>query len=304
MGDTKSWKKHKGCLLDSEKGFDVIDCLTCGFKHIIPIPTFNELKSVYRHQYYTLEKPLYLERHREDLDWWNLVYSERYDIFEKELSLKHRMILDIGSGPGFFLLHGKQRGWETLGIEPSKKAAMHSKELGLNIREDFLTKKTAKQLGKFDVVHLSEVIEHISDPKGLLCLVRSILNPGGLICVVAPNDYNPFQYVLRKACGFKPWWVAPPHHINYFDFDSLSKLLKNSGFKIISCEATFPIDIFLLMGDNYVNNEVLGRQCHTKRKQFELNLCKAGMKSIYKKLYQRLAEMKIGREIVVYGRKV
>jgi hypothetical protein len=31
---------------------------------------------VYREEYYALEAALYLERHREDLDWW-VSYGER-----------------------------------------------------------------------------------------------------------------------------------------------------------------------------------------------------------------------------------
>lgn len=304
MVNIKQWRNHKGNIIDTVKGFDVIECRACKFKHIIPIPTVDELDSVYRHEYYAIEKPLYLKRHKEDLDWWNSVYNERYDIFEKELTINRRKILDVGSGPGFFLLRGKQRGWQTLGIEPSKKAVRHSRELGLNIIEAFLSKANAKQLGKFDVVHMSEVFEHISDPKGMLQIAKSVLNPGGLICVVVPNDYNPFQHVLRKVCDYKPWWIAPPAHINYFNFNSLINLLKNNGFKVILREATFPIDIFLLMGDNYVENDKLGRICHAKRKLFEKNLDSAGAYNLKKRLYQLLASCGIGREIVVIGKLI
>lgn len=173
MDKTKQWQDHKGKVLDTVKGFDVIDCERCGFKHIIPISTQDELKSIYKEEYYSKEKPLYLERHREDLDWWNLVYSERYDTFEEHLPPDRRRILDVGSGPGFFLLHGKDRGWQTLGIEPSAQAAEHSRSLELEIIEDFLTEQTARQLGNFDVVHMSEVLEHIPDPKNLLQIART-----------------------------------------------------------------------------------------------------------------------------------
>ena len=299
MVETREWQNHKGFVLDSANGFEVIECETCGFKHIVPIPTQEELEAVYRQEYYAVEKPLYLERVREDLDWWNLVYSERYDTFEELLPPNRRRILDVGSGPGFFLLHGKQRGWQTLGIEPSAQAAAHSRELGLEIIEDFLTEETAKRLGTFDVVHMSEVLEHIPDPKGMVRLVQNLLTPGGLLCVVVPNDYNPFQYALRKACGYEPWWVAPPHHINYFDFDSLSHLLSSNGFEVVLREATFPIDMFLLMGDNYVGNDMLGRQCHGKRKKFEQNLSLAGLDKIKRSLYQSLADLGLGREVVL-----
>lgn len=302
MTETKEWRNHKGNILDSVKGFDVIECESCGFKHIIPIPSPEELEEVYRQEYYSTEKPLYLERHREDLDWWNLVYSERYDTFEEFLPLSRRRILDVGSGPGFFLLHGKERGWHTLGMEPSAQAAAHSRELGIEIIEDFLTDRTAQQLGKFDVIHMSEMLEHIPDPRGILQIVRELLILGGLICVVVPNDYNPFQYALTTACGYDPWWVAPPHHINYFSFDSLNSLLTKSGFKVVLREATFPIDMFLLMGDNYVGNDKIGRQCHAKRKRFEHNLAAAGHGEIKREFYRDLARIGIGREVVIVGR--
>lgn len=300
---TKSWKEHCGMVLDSVDQFDVIDCEVCGFKHIIPVPTLEEVEEAYRQEYYSTEKPMYIERAKEDLYWWNLVYGERYDSFEQLLSFDSRKILDIGSGPGYFLLHGKQRGWETLGIEPSAQAAEHSRQLGLEVIEDFLTEKTSGQLGTFDVVHTSEVLEHVPDPRGMLKLAYSLLNPVGLLCVVAPNDYNPFQHALREVCGYKNWWVALPHHINYFCFESLKRLIQLTGFEIVGLETTFPMEFFLLCGENYVDNASLGRQCHAKRKNFELNLKKAGLEKFRRELYQFLASKNVGREIVLFARK-
>jgi len=299
----KKWNDHIGEQVDSVSNFDVIDCEICGFKHIIPVPTLEELTDAYRQEYYSTEKPSYIERAKEDLDWWNLVYSERYDSFEQLLSTNRRRILDVGSGPGYFLLHGKQRGWETLGIEPSGQAAEHSRQLGLEIIEDFLTEKTAGQLGNFDVVHASEVLEHISDPKGMLNLSYRLLKPGGLLCVVAPNDYNPFQDALREVCGYESWWLAPPHHINYFEVNSLSNLFADCGFAVVLREATFPIDIFCLMGDNYVGNDTMGRKCHKKRKTFEMNMAAAGYGKVKRQLYRALAKSGLGREIMIIGCK-
>ncbi len=299
----KKWEDHEGVLCESRDGFDVIDCESCRFRHIIPLPSKEELENVYRDEYYSAEKPLYIERYLEDLDWWNLTYSERYDIFEEILPPARRRILDVGSGPGYFLLHGKQRGWETLGIEPSSQAASHSSGLGLDIVEDFLSEGTASGLGRFDVIHMSDVLEHVPDPAGLIRLSRSLLLPGGLFCVVVPNDFNPFQSALRDACGFDPWWVAPPHHINYFDHNSLKRLLVENGLEIVSLTSTFPIDMFLLMGQNYVGNDSLGRKCHQMRMSFEQNLEKAGMGELKIELYHALASLGLGREVFLIGRK-
>jgi SAM-dependent methyltransferase len=299
----KRWQYHEGQVAASANGFDVIDCKLCGFKHIIPIPTEEDLEKAYHHDYYTQDKPLYIERYREDLDWWNVVYTQRYKILEQHLPGNRRRLLDIGSGPGFFLLNGQKRGWQVKGIEPSIQAAEHSRGLGLDVENVFFTETTAPQFGTFDAINMGEVLEHIPDPAALLSLVNQQLNANGMVYIIVPNDFNPFQIVLRDHLGFKPWWVAPPHHINYFDFDSLSNLVEKYGFDVVHKEATFPIDMFLLMGDNYIGNDELGRACHTKRMNFEKAMNQSGLSNVLADLYSAFARQGVGREIVMYAKK-
>jgi len=302
--EIKEWMGHAGGVFASDNSFDVIDCQQCGFKHIIPIPTVDELESVYKHDYYEEEKPLYLERYLEDIDWWNTTYTQRYEIFEKHLPEKQRDILDIGSGPGYFLLNGKKRGWRVRGIEPSIKAFEHSCSLGLEVQHGFFLEETAQDLGMFDVINLGLVLEHISDPAGMLRLINQQLNDDGILCVIVPNDFNPFQLLLRDHLDFEPWWVAPPHHINYFNFRSLEGLLEKYDFSVVHQESTFPIDLFLLMGDNYIGNDEIGRKCHTKRMNFEKSMRLNGASDLLERLYSDFAKQGIGREVVLYAKKV
>ncbi len=304
MNFSKQWQHHKGSVLDSCDGFHVMECEPCGFKHIIPIPTTEELDHLYRQDYYSNEKPLYLKEHQEDLEWWNLVYDERYDHLENFLPGERRRLLDVGAGPGYFLLRGKARGWETVGIEPSVQAAEHSRKLGLHITEGFLSDALVESLGKFDVVHMHEVLEHIPDPAHLVSLVHRLLSPGGVLCAIVPNDYSPLQRVLRDHLNYSPWWVSPPHHINYFDHHSLHRLLEGRGFDILHKSATFPVELFLFMGCNYVGNNSVGRMVHRQRKHMELNLAKAGCGEMKRKAYEALAFQGMGREAVVYARAI
>ena len=299
-----TWQEHRGMVLDTEAEYDIIDCEECRFIHITPIPSPEELKNIYEHEYYVDDKPLYIERFKEDLEWWELAYDDRYDSFESSLPQTARRLLDIGSGPGYFLKQGQKRGWEVMGVEPSLQAHKHSTEvLGLNVLRKEFNSEVANELGFFDVIHLSEVLEHIPDPQNLLRVSHKILEVGGLICIVVPNDYNPFQEALRAACGFKPWWVAPPHHINYFSFSSLSRIVEDVGFTVLQMESTFPIDMFLLMGQNYIGNDDVGRQSHGQRKAFELNLDKAGLNHLRRKLYESFSKLDIGREILLIAQK-
>ncbi len=302
--EIKEWQNHKGEVVVSDNGFDVIDCRLCGFKHIIHIPTVEELENIYKHDYYKEEKPLYLERYQEDIDWWNMVYTQRYETFEKNLSEQQRDILDIGSGPGFFLLNGKKRGWQVKGVEPSIKAMEHSRDLGLEVEHGFFSEQTALDLGTFDAINLGLVLEHITDPAGMLKLIHNQLNDDGIVCIVVPNDFNPFQLILRDHLDFKPWWVAPPHHINYFNFKSLTGLVERCGFEVVHKESTFPIDLFLLMGDNYIGNDEIGRKCHAKRMNFEKSMSLSGSDSLLENLYSDFAKQGIGREVVLYAKKI
>jgi len=303
VAQTQRWQRHEGPIVDFAEDFEVIDCRSCGFKHVVPLPTPEELETVYRQDYYSVEKPLYIERYREDVDWWNLVYDERYELFERALPPSRRRLLDVGSGPGIFLLRGKNRGWDVVGIEPSSQSAAHSRSMGLKIVEDFFDQRIAALLGAFDVVHMSAMLEHVPDPRTMIETAHGLLDSGGLLCVVVPNDYNPFQIALRETRGYEPWWVAPPHHLNYFDFDSLASLLSSCGFEVMHRTTTFPMDLFLLMGEDYVGNASLGRECHARRKAFESNLKTAGLGEIKRRLYEAMAELRIGREVVLVGRK-
>jgi len=295
---------HQGPVLEAVNGFEVIDCAACRYKHAVPIPSPEELDAVYRHDYYRAEKPLYIERYLEDKDWWDRVYDSRYALLEKHLPPERRRILDVGSGPGLFLLRGRERGWSVRGIEPSAQAAAYSRDqLGLEISESFLEPTLAVRLGRFDAVNLGEVLEHLPDPAAMLSLVHGLLDPGGLICLVVPNDFNPFQRILQEHLGYRPWWVAPPHHLNYFDFPSLADLVRRSGFQVIRQEASFPIDLFLLMGENYVDQPELGRICHGRRKRFDLALLEHGGEPLHRAWSEALAGLGLGREIVLYGRK-
>ena len=290
-------------MVASANDFDVIDCQFCGFKHIIPIPSEKELEQAYRHDYYAQEKPLYIERYREDLDWWNMVYTQRYEILEQHLTVNQRRLLDIGSGPGFFLLNGQKRGWQVKGIEPSGQAVNYSRELGVEVEYAFFSEQTAPRMGSFDAINMGEVLEHIPEPAAFLKLVHNQLNENGIVCIIVPNDFNPFQIILRDHFGFKPWWVTPPHHINYFNFESLSKLVEKCGFEVVHKESNFPIDMFLLMGENYVDDNDLGRRCHGLRKRFDLALSSHGQKHLHQSWSKSLANLGIGREIVLYAKR-
>ena len=297
------WSGHSGPVVDIVSGTEVIDCALCGYRHVVPLPSEDDLQDTYAKEYYRDEKPTYLSHASEDYQWAALAFQDRLETFKEHLASDRRRLLDIGSGPGYFLKYASDCGWNAEGIEPSQQAAAHSQGLGLKVQQAFFGPSTARGLGTFDVINMSNMLEHVPQPMALLREAVSILNDDGLVCVVVPNDYNPFQETARDKAGLDPWWVVPSHHLNYFTFDSISQLMERAGLKILSQTTSFPMEMFLLMGENYVGNDTLGHACHTKRKTFDLLLQQSGNGQLRRDFYALLAKLGLGREAIVIGQK-
>ncbi|HUO94238.1 MAG TPA: class I SAM-dependent methyltransferase [Rhizomicrobium sp.] len=298
-----AWQSHEGLRISKANGLDVIDCAMCGFRHVVPLPHAHALEATYREDYYRDEKPSFLTHAGEDQDWAELAQNDRLEIFERLLPSQRRRLLDIGSGPGFFLRTAKSRGWQVLGVEPSRQAAAHARALGLEVAEGFFNTETAPGLGHFDAIQLNNVLEHVPDPAALLIAARQLLDSNGVLCVNTPNDYSPFQIAARAATTHTEWWVSPKHHLNYFDFDSLAGLLERLGFRVADRTTSFPMELFLLMGENYTSDPILGRACHTKRKRFDLALEAAGLGQTRRAFYHALANAGLGREAAIIAVK-
>jgi len=293
----KNCSQHFGPEIERKGKYSVIDCLFCGFKHIMPIPAQKELKNIYQEKYYTTVKPDYIQHYDEDKDWWDLVYKERYQIFESILPETKRKIIDIGSGPGNFLVTGTKRGWKVKGLEASPQAISHCRELKLDVEQIFLSEKTIHRITKkYNVINFDLVLEHTPAPISLIETGLKLLAPKGLLCITVPNDFNPLQLLLQQQ-GFKPWWICPPHHINYFDIESLQKLIYRFGLAIKHCSTSFPMELFLLMGENYIQTPALGKKCHNMRKILEKNLYQ-GSDRLINSLYGNFEENGLGRNSI------
>jgi SAM-dependent methyltransferase len=298
-----SQEGHAGPCLARVKDHTIIACAACGFRHALPLPDPAAMERAYRENYYAEEKPTFLAHAGEDQAWAELAQQDRLEIFERLLGSGRRRLLDIGSGPGFFLATAKARGWQASGIEPSRQAAAHARQLGVDVVEGFFNAASARTLGRFDAIHLNNVLEHIPDPIALLTLAGALLEPGGLICINVPNDFSPLQIAGRAAVNAEEWWIAPPHHLNYFDFESLTRLLTRLGFTPRERLTSFPMELFLMMGEDYTKNPALGRACHNRRKAFDMAFEAAGLKETRRAFYRALAEAGLGREAVVIATK-
>ena len=304
--------KHNGKTIKKFGKYSVIDCRSCKFIHVIPIPSDQELNSFYDNEYYQKTKSDFISKNENEIDYWNLVFDEKLVTIEKLISSKSKRILDIGSGPGFFLRRAKRRGWDVIGVEPSPLACNYAKEQNIPTIQNFFHEVTSNEIGKFDAIHTFDVLEHVNDPIGIIKKAYSLLKRGGVIVVEVPNDFNPLQKLVQKSLKKKEYWITLSSdsknsgtldHLNYFNFSSISDLIKRAGFKIIIKESTFPLELFLLMGQDYVKNPKIGKQIHLERIRFEKNFEERKEVQLKRTIYQKLAEIGIGRTAIIYAKK-
>jgi SAM-dependent methyltransferase len=152
-------------------------------------------------------------------------------------------LLEIGCGAGFLLEEAKKQGWDVYGVEPSKWAADYAKDkLGVKVVNGTLL-DTNFSLGYFDVVILSDAIEHLIDPKGILIQIRPLLSPQGMLYISTPNIESLVSSLLKAK-----WWGFNQFHLYYFTKDTLRQMLDASGFGVVrwgSFCRTFSFDYWL-----------------------------------------------------------
>jgi len=78
--------------------------------------------------------------------------------------------------------------------------------------------------GRFSVITMIEVIEHLPDPIMILRQVRRLLKPGGVLFITTGNSEP-------HLASFLDWgYVMPEIHVSYFTPRSLAKALALSNF--------------------------------------------------------------------------
>ncbi len=295
----------------AKKGkFKIIECVKCGFKHLNPIPSAEELSKFYQKKYYAGVRDAGIRRlmfggkdATLEREWLHrTVYSDMQHVLETHIHKKSKYLLDVGCGIGEFLKYMKKEGWTVTGIEPGEEAtniAMKSRLTVYNTTlEDFI-KKNPDFKHTFDAITLLNVLEHVPDPKEILKMSRTLLNPRtGMICVRVPNDFYEFQIHAERKLKKTGWWLAIPDHINYFNLKSLQKLVESAGFRVVHKTADFPMELFLLFGDDYTRDSKLGSLCHKKRVSFELAI----PDTLRQEIYRCLAGLGLGRVCTVYAK--
>lgn len=153
-------------------------------------------------------------------------------------------LLDIGCGHGRLLYRASQAGWRVKGIELSvRTAARVAETLGMPVTAgDFMTMSLeAEDVGRYDLISLRHVLEHLPDCRVAMARIRTMLAPGGRLLLEMPNieawDKQLKRWLVNRGVHQRRYpenFIAG--HCNEYCRESLEYLLHETGFRLLRWE--------------------------------------------------------------------
>ena len=286
LGDVFEVDQRGICVVEAN-GVRLIRSDKYGYLHQDPIPDEGDISQLYKKSFWK-EHQDFLETERKTQWYWREIYYDWLDRIPGE-NKYHLTWLDVGCGQGFLVHWLRIKDVWAWGMDPSEDAKA-------DLRMEFSSEKTVDLVQQFapDVLSAILVLEHVRDPEVFIQSVhKCLLDQEGYFLVKVPNDFSPVQMELMDKFG--AYWMDPVH-INYFNYSNLSKLLIENGFKIVDHWYTFPMEIFLKLGINYVKYPRLGTFVHYTRMRLEYLLGYRGR--------NYLRRRNSGRELLVLAQAV
>jgi 2-polyprenyl-3-methyl-5-hydroxy-6-metoxy-1,4-benzoquinol methylase len=137
--------------------------------------------------------------------------------------------LDIGPGRGWYLSAAAEAGWETWAVEVNTQALSYLEKMTSNHIMAVPAEEFESPENYFDVIRLSDVIEHLTSSRRVVERIFRSLRPGGLLELSTTNIAS-----LSMMINGPEWmYLNGTDHIVLFDPQTINHLLTQAGFQHI-----------------------------------------------------------------------
>ncbi len=155
--------------------------------------------------------------------WFQSWKNRRYLTNLRRAGVSRGRLLEVGVGDGGFLSAARAAGFEPEGCELSASLAKRIvAKTGIAVHCAALDSLPA---AAFDVVCMHHVLEHVSDPVGLLRAAAERLRPGGVLHLAVPN-------VASWEARLPGWNSYEYYHVAYFDAGSLRRAIHAAELRV------------------------------------------------------------------------
>jgi 2-polyprenyl-3-methyl-5-hydroxy-6-metoxy-1,4-benzoquinol methylase len=211
-----------------EPPYSVMRCPECGTG--IVSPRRADLESIYDRSYWRSESPKTLgyQDYRAAEPLYLKTFRRRLSFALKDGPRGGRA-LDVGCAAGFCMAALRELGFDAYGVDVSAEIASHAIDrFGFDTVHIGSLDSAQFEEHSFDLITLWDVVEHVTDPTGLLRAARRVLKPDGLLVLETQNIDSAFARVLG------PRWHHYKHaeHIFHFTPRAVRRLLGQSGFGV------------------------------------------------------------------------
>jgi 2-polyprenyl-3-methyl-5-hydroxy-6-metoxy-1,4-benzoquinol methylase len=274
-----------------------------GFWQVKDLPDLEGLRAYYEGRYYQTAQSNYRPVYpAEEIAWFHAKTARIAAAIGDVRGRSGGTVLDVGCGEGFAMDWFDRHGYAVRGVDFSR-AGMEGAHPHLLDRletgevQELLDAHTAAGT-TYDIIWLTNVLEHVIDPLALLTRLRRLLAAGGVLVVTVPNDGSAWQEFLYGAGRINTrFWIAIPDHLSYFDADSLRAVATATGWRCASMISDFPIDWFLGNPESdYVSHKAKGRGAHHARIAIDTVLAGKPVEAV-NRLYAAMADVGMGRQL-------
>lgn len=207
-------------------GWAISECSLCHTAYTDKTPTDAELRA-----HYSLD---YFKGNRDKFGYVDYAAEEPFNLetfAPKAAALERRhpnggRILDVGCATGGFLGLMSAK-WDRRGVELSAELVAASPpppgvQVWVGRFEDYSSEE------RFDAITLWDALDHVPNPRAMLEKARALLKPGGTLGITQGDRAAWFARLLGPR-----WHIyIPPTHLTWWTRESLSALLKDTGFAV------------------------------------------------------------------------
>jgi 2-polyprenyl-3-methyl-5-hydroxy-6-metoxy-1,4-benzoquinol methylase len=150
-------------------------------------------------------------------------------------------LLEVGCGDGTVLSLLRDLGWSVEGVDIGGVARERAWErFRILVHQGELPDVDLPE-GAFDVILMSHVLEHVTDPFATLQRARDLLSARGSLLLVVPNARGLGFRLFGRYWGY----LDPPRHIWQFSLESLLKLTARAGLRVEQKGSPAPLAVSL-----------------------------------------------------------
>jgi len=216
-------------------GFEIKKCESCHVEFLEPFP--DNLKDFYETERYWASRQgeIEIKKIQKKLDPEQLRWLDEMGTSQ----IRRKRVADFGCGAGLFLDLVKGIASETVGIDLASHFSQHLMANGHRYEQN----AGALEDEWLDMAVSFDTLEHQESPLEFLRSIWKTLKPGGSFFIGVPNQND---FLKKIVPDYLPFFYHTSH-LFYFTSDTLSHILKESGFQVCNVRFVHKYDLMNLV---------------------------------------------------------